>query len=170
MADAAAVWTTRQLQPETFVAFDANAVWRGLQHAVRALLQEHETQVLHHLFHLDQEHQEIQDLKVQSHVSAIGHWMALRASERNLLAMVLQCGQHLRINGFDSFGGAEAIGKRQLVLSMPDIFNAWARALPRSVENAKHLGEAELEFLLGGVVNRSRVNGTLHPEGNREAS
>jgi hypothetical protein len=144
MADTAAVWATRQLKSKIFIAFGTNTVWHGLQHAVRALLlQEHETQVLHHLLHLDQEHQEI-----QSHVSAIGHWLALRASERDLLAMVLQCGQYLRINGFDSFEGVDSIGKRQMVLSMPDIYNDWAKQLPRSIENVKRLVEAELKFLL----------------------
>lgn len=110
------------------------------------LIEEHETQVLHHLLRLDQEHQ---DLKIQSHVSAIGYWLALRASERDLLPLIINGGQFLRIDGFDFPEERNPIGKRQFIRSMPSILNTWSKLLPRSLNNVKGLVEAELSFVLG---------------------
>jgi hypothetical protein len=147
MAETAVIWALRQRQSEILVTFGASTAWHGLQHALRAfLIQEHETQVLHHLLHLDQEHQ---DLQIQSHVSAIGHWLALRASERDLLPLVIHGGQFLRIDGFDAFEEENPIGKRQFIRSMPYILKTWAKVLPRSLENVKGLVEAELDVVLG---------------------
>lgn len=147
MAETSVIWALRQKQSEILVTFGTTSMWYALQHAVRAfLIEENETQVLHHLLCLDKEHQ---DLEIQSYVSAIGHWLALRASERDLLPQLLQAGQFLRIDGFDSFEDADAIRKRQFIRSMPYLYNNWAKVLPQSLDNVKGLVEAELNFVLG---------------------
>lgn len=147
VADTAVVWVLRQKQSETLVAFGVASVWYALQQAVRSfLIEEHETQILHHC--LGQEHH---DHKIQSHVSAIGHWLALRAS-RDLLSNLLQSGQYLRIHGFDSFESANTNSTREFVRSMPYLFSTWAKLLLRSLENIKGPVEAELDFILGELL------------------
>ena len=171
MAETGIVWLQHQKRTEIILEFDAIAVWHALQQAVRAfLIQEHESQATHNLLSLDQKHQ---DLKVQSRIKAIGHLLALRASERQLLPIVLQAGRLLRIDGFDSFEGADSITTRQFVRSMPYLFSTWAKVMPQALENMKLLVEAELDFILGQLsidresLGRCTQMATKDPPGSR---
>lgn len=143
------------------VAFGASTIWHGLQHSVRAfLIQEHESHILQHLLELDPEKQELQ---IKSQVNSIPHWLALRASERDLLPLVIQAGQFLKIDGFDSFPGADGVGQRMFARTLPFIYTSWAKALPRAIENVKGLIEAELDFMLEKLsMDRESLAQTIH--------
>jgi len=156
MAETGVSWLLNQNQTESFIVFGANSVWHALQLAVRAfLIQEHDSQVVYRLLRLDKKHQ---NHKVQSHISAIGHWLAVRATERDLLPLLLQAGQFLGINGFDSSEDADAISKRQFVQLLPYVYNGWAKGLPQALRNIKLVVEAELDFVLEELsINRESL-------------
>ena len=149
MTETGIAWLQSQRQTEMFVTFDTTTLWHALQQAVRGILiQEHERKVTHHLLRFDQKHQ---DLKVQSRISAIGHWLALRVIQRHVLPLVFHCGKLFRINGFDS-EGVDAIAEQQFVRSMPHINTNWVKLYRQILGNIKLLVEAELDFVLGKLL------------------
>lgn len=121
MSETSIHWLYSQKQTEILVALGASSVWHGIQQAVRAFLfEEHENQVLRNLLRADQGKH---GLKYQSHVRAIGHWLVLRASERDLIPVAVQAAQFLQVDGFDPFPGADSLGKRDLNRSLPLLYS-----------------------------------------------
>jgi hypothetical protein len=146
MSETSVHWLYSQKQTEILVGLGASSVWHGIQQAVRAFLfEEHENQVLHNLLRADQGKH---GLKYQSHVKALGHWLALRASERDLIPVAVQAAQFLQVDGFDPFPGADSLGKRDLNRSLPLLYHTWAKMSSRILGNVKELLEAELDFVL----------------------
>lgn len=146
MSETSIHWLYSQKQTETLVALGASSVWHGIQQAVRAFLfEEHENQVLDNLLRADQGKQ---GLEYESHVRSIGHWLALRASERDLIPIAVQAAQFLQIDGFDPFPGTDGLGKRDLNRSLPLLYTTWAKMSSRVLSNVKELLEAELDFVL----------------------
>jgi hypothetical protein len=160
MSETGVAWLLRQKQTEMIVAFGASTIWHGLQHAVRAfLIQEHDSKLLQHLLDLDQEHEALQ---VKSQINSIAHWLALRASERDLLPLIIQAGMFLRIDGFDSFPSTEDIGQRMFARTLPFLYTSWCKALPRAMENVKGLIDAELDFMLESLsMNKESLAQTI---------
>lgn len=160
MSETGVAWLLRQKQTEMIVAFGANSIWHGVQLAVRAfLIQEHDSKILQHLLNLDQEYQELQ---VKSQINSIAHWLALRASARDLLPLIIQAGGFLRIDGFDPFPGTEDIGQRTFARTLPFIYTTWAKALPRAMENVQRLIDAELDHMLESLsMNKESLAETI---------
>lgn len=128
------------------VALGATSVWHGIQQAVRAfLIEEHENQVIHNLLRVDQGKH---GLEYQSHLRAIGHWLALRASERDLIPVAVQAAQILQVDGFDPLPGMDSLSKRDLNRSLPLLYSTWAKMSSRILSNVKGLVEAELDSIL----------------------
>ena len=146
MSQTSVHWLYSQKQTDILVALGASSVWHGVQQAVRAFLyEENENKVIYQFLHSDKAKE---DLVYQSHVSAIGHWLALRASQRDLLPVTIQAAQFLQVDGFDAIPGMDGLGKRDVNRSLPVIYKTWARLSGKVLGNAKALVEAEFDFIL----------------------
>jgi len=150
MSETSVHWLYSQKQTEILVALGAGSVWHGIQQAVRAFLfEEHEKQVIRNLLRADQGKEGIE---YQSHVRAIGHWLALRASERDLIPIAVQAAQFLQVDGFDPIPGVEGLGKRDLNRSLPLLYTTWAKMSSRILSSVNKLLEAELDFVLSELL------------------
>ncbi|KAK1753305.1 hypothetical protein QBC47DRAFT_404660 [Echria macrotheca] len=162
MAETAVQWVYTQKQSEILVALGANSIWHGLQQAVRGfLVEEHGKSVISGLLQQTTTSVDgggrgrttamMDGDRWQSQVSAIGHWLALRASGRELLPLIVQACQCLQVDGFDPIPGMEGFGIRELNRSLPLIYTTWAKTSPRILSNVTALVEAELEHLLSDL-------------------
>ncbi|KAH8695769.1 hypothetical protein GQ44DRAFT_832603 [Phaeosphaeriaceae sp. PMI808] len=134
-------------QNEILVALGANSVWHGLQQAIRGfLIEEHEHGVIGKLLsvELGKGHG-----GYQSQVRAIGHWIALRASQRDLIPIAIQAAQVLQVDGYDAFPGAEGMSKRDLNRTLPLLYSTWAKMSARVLANVREMVEAEFNIVLG---------------------
>ncbi|PVH68701.1 hypothetical protein DL98DRAFT_474589 [Cadophora sp. DSE1049] len=148
MSETSVHWIFNQKQSDILIALGATSIWHGIQQAVRAfLIEEHQNQVIHKLLATGEADQ---DLESESYVRAIGHWIALRASERDLLPMACLAAQILQVDGFDPFPGpgAGGLGRRDINRSLPSIYTAWAKTSSRVLSNAPELIEAEFDSIL----------------------
>ena len=76
---------------------------------------------------------------------------------------MIQAGQFLKIDGFDSFPSADGVGQRMFARTLPFIYTSWAKALPRALENVKGLIEAELDCMLENLsMDRESLAQTIH--------
>jgi len=155
MAETAVQWVYTKKQSEILVALGANSIWHGLQQAVRGfLVEEHGRAVVRSLLQTNVNSHSVDaksQSQSQSQASAIGHWLALRASGRELLPLIVQACQCLQVEGFDLIPGVEGFGVRELNRSLPVIYTTWAKTSPRILSNVKALVEAELEHLLADM-------------------
>jgi len=137
-------WLLRQTKSDKIIAFGAKSIWHGLQHAVRSfLVLERDNQVLQQLLNLDNDTEKRIN---KSHAASIAHWLALRASQRQLLPMVVEAGRFLHIDGFDWVD--DQITPVQFVRALPVIYAAWAHALPSGVERVQELVAQEFVEIL----------------------
>lgn len=151
MGDTAVQWVYTKKQSDNLVALGARSIWHGLQQAVRGfLVEEHGRAVIRGLLQTDANDRSM-DAKWQTQVSAIGHWLALRASGRELLPVIVKACQFLQVDGFDPIPGMEGLGVRDLNRSLPTIYTTWAKLSPRILSNVTTLVEAELEHLLADL-------------------
>lgn len=158
-------WLLRQKQTEILVSFGASTSWIGVQQAVRGfLIQEYENKVLSRLLCPDSAKDSV---TIQSHVSAIGHWIALRASERELLPLVIQASQLLQVEGFDPLPTADGLSKRDVNRSLPLIYTSWAKISTRIFSYVNGLIEDELDFVLRELA-MDRVSLARHIQEARE--
>jgi hypothetical protein len=81
-----------------------------------------------------------------THAVAIGHWLAPRASERELLPMILDAGRFLHMKGFDWV--EEDITPSQFLRKIPVIYAAWSSALPNSLDKVEELAQMELQICI----------------------
>jgi hypothetical protein len=137
-------WVLRLTKTEKIIAFGAKSIWDGIQHAVRSfLILEQDNQVLQQLLNLDNDTEK----KIsKSHATSIAHWLALRASQRELLPMVIEAGRFLHIDGFDWVD--DQITPVQFSRALPVIYAAWADALPNGVDRVQELVATEMVDLL----------------------
>ncbi|KAK0620114.1 hypothetical protein B0T14DRAFT_566891 [Immersiella caudata] len=147
MAETAVQWVYTKKQEEILVALGANSIWHGLQQAVRGfLVEEHGRAIVRSLL---QKGGRMGDLRWHSRVNAIGHLLALRASGRKLLPLIVQACQCLQVDGFDPMPPeAGSFGVRELNKSLPVIYTTWAKTSPVILSNVSKHVEAELEELL----------------------
>jgi hypothetical protein len=78
-------WLLHLTAKEEYVVFDARTVWCALQHAIRSIIgHERQSRFLDRILELADG-----DFKVisRTHANAIGFWLALRISARELLPM-----------------------------------------------------------------------------------
>jgi hypothetical protein len=147
VSDISVNWLLRLTQSEKIIAFGAKSIWDGIQHAVTSfLVHERDNRVLQQLLNLDSDtEKEIS----KSHATSIAHWLALRASERELLPMVIEAGRFLHIDGFDWVD--DQITPVQFVRALPVIYAAWAHALPSGIDRVQELVTQELVDILEKV-------------------
>ncbi|KAM7211951.1 hypothetical protein V8F06_012660 [Rhypophila decipiens] len=137
-------WLLRATASEPFVAFGPKTIWTALQSSVRSfLVHERNEQLFQGLLGLDDEQKE----KISStHATGIAHWLALRASGRKLLPMVLDAGRWCNIRGFDWV--EDDLTPNQFVRILPEIYRSWAVAFPNNVEFVKNYMCLELDMVL----------------------
>jgi len=137
-------WLLRTTADEPYVSFGPKTIWTAVQHAVRSfVVHEQHDQILHRLLGLaDGSPSSISP----SHAAAFAHWFALRASERELLPMVLNGGRFCQIQGFDWI--EDDIKPGQFLKALPVIYAAWAVALPNGIERVEEFIKLELNICL----------------------
>jgi hypothetical protein len=124
--------------------FDARTVWCALQHAIRSILgHERQSRFLDRILELSDG-----DFKVisRTHANAIGFWLALRISARELLPMVVNAGSFLQMKGFDWVD--DDITQAQFLKAFPSIYTAWCYALLDCVEKVEEHMRLELEHCM----------------------
>jgi hypothetical protein len=137
-----------QKQTEILVALGAESVWHGLQQAMRAFLfEEHDSQVILHLL-LDSG-MGGEGAEYQSRVASMGHWLALRASQRDLVPLAIQAAQLLQIDGYDPIAVTASFGKRDINRMLPTIYSTWAKKSSHVLGSAKEIIKRELDVVLG---------------------
>lgn len=147
MSETSIHWVYTQNQSEILVALGATTIWYGIQSAVRAFLfEEHENQIIIDL--LRGEGQE-KGVEYESQAKAIGHWLALRASQRDMIPLAVQAAQLLQIHGYDPVPGTDGFGKRDVNRLLPMLYSSWAKMSSNILKNAKGKIKAELDAILG---------------------
>jgi hypothetical protein len=156
-------WMHTNKQDEEFVAMSTRAVWAALQQATRAFLAEElDGDVVASL--LDVNVDLVADTrarrKVAARVRVVGHWLALRASQRTLSHVAYQAACCLRIYGYDPLPGrAETFSddgdgkeRRDINRLLPAMHKTWARKSPQILAEVPSLVEEELDILLGELA------------------
>jgi hypothetical protein len=134
-------WLLRTTASEKLVAFGPKTVWHALQHAVRSfLVHERDNQFLQRLLNPSKE---IEKGVSTSHAASLSHWLALRASQRKLLPMVVDAGRYLHLGGFDWV--EDDITPSHFVKALPVIYTTWSLALPDNIDKVEAFIEIELE-------------------------
>ncbi len=147
MSQTAVHWLYSHKQTEILVALSARSVWHGIQQAVRAFLfEEHNNQIIIKLLLANEQRGSVE---YESHARAMGHWLALRASQRDLIPVAMQAAQLLQVDGYDPIPGAGEFVKRDINRMLPMVYTTWAKMSSNILGNAKGIIEAELEVMLG---------------------
>jgi hypothetical protein len=110
------------------------------------LLEEHESQVILHLLGSGTGED---GAEYQSHVASMGHWLALRASQRDLVPLAIQAAQLLQIDGYDPITATAGFGKRDINRMLPTIYSMWAKKSSNVLGSAKEIIKRELDVVLG---------------------
>jgi hypothetical protein len=142
------IWLLRLTSMEKIVACGAKSIWGSLQHAVRAfLVHERDNQVLQKLLALDQDGKKRISA---SHATAIAQWLALRASQREVLPIIVEAGRILHMDGFDWID--DNMTPNQFVRALPVLYAAWTRAYPDGIAKVEELIALELDEILDKAV------------------
>lgn len=180
MTEICANWLLRSTGKELVVACGARTVWDGLQHAVRTFLShQQDRQLLLELLELDSKnkcsnggHDTIDDdpdIQMQSLLTAMSHWLALRASQRVLLPMIVEAGRLLKMDRFDWI--EDKITPREYVRTFPVIYSTWAKELPKGIENLGAHMEEELEQVLSSLhMDRNQLKHAIRAVEQEDAS
>ncbi|TVY81433.1 hypothetical protein LSUE1_G001778 [Lachnellula suecica] len=137
-------WLLRTTASERLVAFGPKTVWHALQHAVRSfLVHERDNRFLQRL--LDPDQKDVKNTNF-SQAAAMGHWLAIRASQRKLLPMVTDAGRFLHLGGFDWV--EDDITPSHFVKALPVIYTTWSLALPDNIDKVEAFVSIELEDIL----------------------
>ncbi|KAI8634025.1 hypothetical protein F5Y19DRAFT_197056 [Xylariaceae sp. FL1651] len=159
-------WLLRTTATEEFIAFGPKTIWSACQSAVRSfLVHERNEEMLERLLGLSQ--QEKRKLS-RSHATSIAHWLALRASERELLPMVIEGGRICNIAGFDWV--EDELTPREFARTLPVIYYTWGLKFPDNVDKVeKHIameldeilekGKWGMEVLLASILRREQQLG-----------
>ena len=139
-------WLLKTLSTDGMVAFGPKTIWHGLQNAVRSfLVHEQNNKVLNRLLGLTTGSNETPGT---SRGASIAHWLALRASQRELLPMIIEAGTRLRMNGFDWVDDGAQVKEACIARQLPVIYAAWAKAMPGGIEKVDELITLELQTTL----------------------
>ena len=148
-------WLLHLTVNEEYVEFSARNIWSALQHAMRS--------VLNHSRHnkyiqqiLGLSHEERSGVS-KRHLDAIGSWLALRASGRVVLPMVVNAGSFLQMKGFDWM--EDNLTHKQFLQALPSIYSAWCHAVLDCIEQLKVYLREELDRYLCqlGMTRRTFV-------------
>lgn len=149
MSETSVHWLYSHKQNDILVALGANSVWHGLQQATRAFLfEEHDNQVISHLLGSGIKMGEEGGAEYQSHVASIGHWLALRASQRDLVPLAVQAAQLLQIDGYEPITATAGFGKRDINRLLPALYSAWAKKSSKVLGSAKETIQLEFDVVL----------------------
>ncbi|KAK4158896.1 hypothetical protein QBC43DRAFT_363022 [Cladorrhinum sp. PSN259] len=170
MTEISANWLLRLTGTELVVACGARTLWDGLQHAVRSFLShQQDSQILLDLLELESAGGDAKGgchaddhlgIEMRSLGTAMSHWLALRASQRELLPMIVEAGRFLKMESFDWI--EDNITPREYVRGIPAIYNTWTKVLPDGIENLRNLVEEELEYILGSLrIDRDRLKDAI---------
>jgi len=134
-------WLLQTTVSEDFVAFGPKVVWHALQHTVRLfLVLERDNQFLQKLLNPGDE---IKKSINPSQAASISHWLALLASERTLVKMVVDAGSFMHLGGFDWV--EDDITPSHFVKALPIMYNFGSLALLDSTAKLEALIEFELK-------------------------
>ncbi|KAI4630290.1 hypothetical protein J4E80_001224 [Alternaria sp. BMP 0032] len=151
-------WLLHLTVNEEYVEFSARNIWSALQHAMRS--------VLNHSRHnnyiqqiLGLSHEERSRVS-KRHLDAIGSWLALRASGRVVLPMVVNAGSFLQMKGFDWM--EDNLTHKQFLQALPSIYSAWCNAVLDCIEQLKVYLREELDrYLCQLGITRKAFVGVL---------
>jgi hypothetical protein len=145
MSETSIHWLYGENCNEILVALGATTIWYGIQSAVRAFLfEEQENQIILKLLRAEEQGKTVE---YESHAKSIGHWLALRASQRDMIPLAVQAAQLLQIHGYDPIPSAE-FGKRDTNRLLPMLYSSWAKMSYNVLGSAKGLLETELGIIL----------------------
>ncbi|KAI0148396.1 hypothetical protein GGR57DRAFT_515374 [Xylariaceae sp. FL1272] len=137
-------WLLRTTASEEFIAFGPKTIWTAVQHSVRSfLVHEQNEGLLQRLLALNERQQKAVS---QSHAASVAHWLALRASEKELLPMAIGAGRLCNITGFDWI--EDHLTPSQFVKALPVIYRTWSVAFPNNVGHVEKSILSELESIL----------------------
>lgn len=137
-------WLLHQTANEEYVHFSARAVWSGLQHAVRSVLNhEHFSGISVRI--LDPSVEEHNNLSPQQ-IDAVGAWLALRVTGRKLLPMIVSAATFLHMRGFD--WTADDIPNKEILQALPNIYASWCHAVLDAIEQLEVYMREELDQCL----------------------
>jgi hypothetical protein len=167
MTEISANWLLRLTGSEPIVACGARTLWDGLQHAVRSFLaHQQDSQILVGLLKRDGGDSGDADdtdnlgIEMQSLVTAMSHWLALRASQRELLPMIVEAGRFLKMESFDWID--DNVTPRAYVRGLSAIYATWTNTLPQGIENLHNTVEEELEYVLDSLcMDRERLKDAI---------
>ncbi|KAH8883316.1 hypothetical protein GQ53DRAFT_846984 [Thozetella sp. PMI_491] len=146
MKDTGVSWILRTAEKGMLVGMGARTIWDGLQHAVRgSLFHEHENLSLHRCLGFDANRPEFGLL---SQTTALSNMLAVGACAEKLLPLPIEAAVHIGINGFDTRDEYKRMSRRQFIRTVPELYVAWCKALPRAFEMLNVLIAAELELFL----------------------
>jgi hypothetical protein len=134
-------WLFYLTAKEEYVEFGARTVWCALQHAMRSVFTHaSDSNFFGSILALsDAETAAISP----THAAALGLWLALLVSGRELIPMALNAGSALQMRGFD--WEEDDIPHAQFVKALPEVYGAWCNALIRTVEKLGEYMQLELE-------------------------
>ncbi|KXX77094.1 putative ankyrin repeat protein L93 [Madurella mycetomatis] len=136
-------------QSDIMIALGAKSVWHGLQQAIRGfLIEEHMQDIAGKLVSAELGES---PGSCQSRIRAIGHWLALRASQRDLVPLAIQAAQILQVQGYDPLPGSQDMERRDLNRKLPLIYTMWAKTSARVLANVREIVKAEFSVILGDM-------------------
>lgn len=148
-------WLLHLTVNEEYVEFSARNIWSALQHAMRSVLNHtrHNNYIQLILGLSNEERLGIS----KRHLDAIGSWLALRASGRVVLPMVVNAGSFLQMKGFDWM--EDNLTHKQFLQALPSIYSAWCNAVLDCIEQLKAYLREELDRYLCqlGMTRRTFV-------------
>jgi len=137
-------WLLRATATEEFISYGPKTIWSALQSAVRSfLVHERNEDMLQRLLGLCREKRKRVS---RSHAASIALWLALRASQRDLLPMLIDAGRMLRIAGFDWV--KDELTPRQFVRALPMVYHRWALVFPNNIDQVEASISQELNTIL----------------------
>lgn len=135
-------WLFRSTADEPFVTFGSYSIWSALHSAVRSfLLQEKIYCVVENT--LSEAPLDPTKRLSAGHVASLSAWMALRASNRDLVQLVIEGGKFCQIRRFDWV--EDGITEMQFIKALPLLYAACASKMLSSIEIARELIGLELE-------------------------
>ena len=137
------IWFLTSLKTDSMVGWGPKTLWHGLQHAVRSFVDmAQKNKVVQSQLNL------MVDRKFpESYAMAISYWIALLATGKELLPMIVAGGSIWHMEGFDYDQDAE-VDPVVLAKMRPHIYTEWSKTLRASLERADEVFSSELAATL----------------------
>ena len=145
------MWFLQKFSTDNMIAFAPRTIWHGLQHALRAFLAlTQEARVLQKLISLGVN--TMNEMINGSHALSIARWMALRATGRHLLPMLMMAAALLHVEGYDWTGDGPEPSRPLVEKQLPFLFSKWTETLTDCIKRADEIMALELEAVMEHVV------------------